>query len=338
MSDTHTTKPDDKAPIIENDDEDMILDLGGDDDLDTAIEDEVTQQGLPRPKAEPKEVDPAAGLAELKGQQEERSEADRQLEERNRRLEAENARLTKLASEAQAQGISLQEALLNADIDTTTKEIDRLKSERRQALMDGDYDKEADLNADLAKIAAKANNLEGRKTYLEEMKARGVNVQPQVPTGDPIERAIQGFKSELQPWLRKHPEVFRVDGTLKTVVVSAHNTALDEGLEENTPEYYERIAALTDGKLGAPKKADAPAPKAKAEPRKGPARFAAPVERNAPSGRNGSLETGPNGEFVLTAAMRRAARIAGAPETISYKDWAREYVKGVKNGSIQPID
>jgi hypothetical protein len=288
-------------------------------------------------KAEPEApVAPAQGLEDLQKQAETRDRERMRLSEANRRLAEENQRLQRDATAYQARGFTAEEALIEAQLERCNTTTEAAKREYQAAMEMADYGKAAEAQQRIAEAASDKRMFEQSKHYLAAQ--RYAVAQPQQVPSDPIDAAIQRYSPTTQPWLKAHPEVFRPDGSLKKVVHDAHEVALDEGLQVDTPAYFSRVEQLLDGKLTP--RAERPEPKAevKAEPRveqKQRRPVAAPVTRSAAPGTSGP---GPNGEFRLTAKMRALAEASGAPHDISYSDWAREYLRGVKSGEIQPIE
>jgi len=138
---------------------------------------------------------------------------------------------------------------------------------------------------------------------------------------DPIERAIQDRSEPTKNFIRKHPEIVRGDGTLKRNALDAHERALDEGFQVDTPGYFEYIerslvAQQPHQNGGNPPPSRAPT-------------MAAPVARGGgPSGSGGG-----GNMFTATPKMRRLAEEQGVP----IGEWVRNYVRLLNEGRITPI-
>lgn len=326
-----TATPADTAPPVE-DGEDLIVTIPA---SDPVLEDETTQQRAPAltaaaPVDEPAPPDVEEGLEELRKQVAERDRATQSLAEQNRRLRAEQSAAIQFAEEMRRRGMSAEESLIETQLHAAQTAAESAKRDYKSFMESGDFEKAAEAQEQIASAAADRRALERDKEMLASRKtAPPHHPQPvSIDTGDSIETAIATqYTPATQAWLRNHKNVFRSDGSLKRAAVDAHETALDEGLIPDSPQYFARLEELISPKPLAPAE-----PQVEVQRR---ASVAAPVVRSAPPA---SARPAADGSFRLTPKMRSLAEASGAPETISYSDWAKEYLRMVRNGEMQPIE
>ena len=193
--------------------------------------------------AEKKGKSPEEGIEELKKM----LEAERELRAEAERIAKKNAEIAQFAaqhaqkSEKNVQDSNLQ-LIVNA-IDTFQKDNENLKSQIRDAMASGDYDRAADLQSAMSMNNAKLLQLENGKAALQEKIAQPVQPIPPMPT---IERrdAVEDLASQLSPrsaqWIRTHPECAR-DTKMFNKMVGAHNFAIAEGYVPDSDAYFDYI-------------------------------------------------------------------------------------------------
>jgi hypothetical protein len=186
---------------------------------------------------------PEEGIDELKRM----LEAERELRAEAERIAKKNAEIAQFAAEhAQKAEKGIQDSnlqlIVNA-IDTFHKDNDNLKSQIRDALSAGDYDKAADLQSAMSMNNAKLLQLENGKAALQEKLAQPVKPLPPMPT---IQRkdAVEELASQLSPrsaaWIRAHPECAQ-DSKMFNKMVGAHNFAIGEGYIPDSDAYFDYI-------------------------------------------------------------------------------------------------
>jgi len=281
---------------------------------------------VPGPSSAPPDTAAQTGLAELEKQIENERRAREQAVVSARRMQQER-------DQATAASYATYEALADNQIQAFQDNMDALGVQLETAMNDGNFKEAADIQKRLGRLGGQLAQAETAKNQLvqqrERMKAQPQQrtQQPQQPQQrqqptDPFERAIAGRNQAVQGFLRKHRDLVRSDGSLKRIVIDAHEKALDAGYTADTPAYFQHIEST----LGANGQAQA-AP-AEVGQTQGETQYAAPVTRSAPPG-----GTRGDGTFVMTPKMRRLADEQG----VTPQEWASNYIRLLKEGRITPI-
>lgn len=316
-----------------NEDESVVIDLT--DDPPT------TEGGEPKPAgAKPPPVpgpgataQPQAALADLQRQMTEERERNARITEDARRIANERDQAIVLAQQAEVRGMSTYELYNENQIKATQDKMEALAGQAEQAMADGDFKRAATLNLQIGRLGGNLAVLERDQAVLqqqrEQMGKQPARPQPQQQrqqpqaSADPFERAIANRTPATQEFLRKHRELVRGDGTLKASAIAAHERALDDGYQVDTPGYFEYIEKSLNAQIPANGSANGAGNGQQRQPS-----YSAPVDRG---GGPGSV-TGPR-TFTMTAKMRRLAAEQGVPE----KEWAQNYVRLLSEGRITPI-
>jgi hypothetical protein len=159
-------------------------------------------------------------------------------QEKLARQEAENRAHTAMlhAEKASTEVEDTNLHLVNSAIDTVKREQDILKAHYREAMSVGDYDKVADLQAEMSTNAAKLLQLENGKAAMENRPAKQP-VQPMQRAVNPVE----DFASRLSPrsaaWIRKNPQCV-TDQNMMRKMIAAHELAVTDGVEPDSDEYF----------------------------------------------------------------------------------------------------
>lgn len=266
----------------------------------------------------------AAALAKAN---EEAAEARRALAiERAARSEAER-RGTASAAEAARLKDTLAATATNTvetELNSLKTKADTLKKDYAAALGEGDFDKAADIQLQMATVAAQMNNVEGAKHRIEHEKKN----PPQNNGGVDKEGYIAKQTPRTAAWLRQHPEYFE-NPALQSKVTGAHHLAVGNGLQIDSDEYFSFIEKQTGMDTGAAQEQHDPPPhQQRPGPKPGPRTPAAPPTRDgAALQRPANLRPG---ERFIPAEMRAAAEMCGnTPE--QYHD---EYVRLVNAGQL----
>ena len=180
-------------------------------------------------QAEANEIEPEAGLEDLKRRLE---------EERNARFEAENR--AREASEAARKAYNDMEDtnlhLITNAIDTVKRDNDLLKSQLRDAMSVGDYDKASEIQVEISSNSAKLLQLENGKVAMQNKPKQ--DFAPK--SSDPVEQ----FASQLSPrsadWVRRNPQCV-TDPRLHQKMVAAHNLAVADGYIPDSDDYFRVI-------------------------------------------------------------------------------------------------
>jgi len=266
----------------------------------------VDQATPPKPAAPDPDEAVRAELRETKAAMaRERARADH-AEQQNRELQTVAGR-----SQNDARGHAL--ASLDSAISARVAERQRIGALRTAALQAGDFDKEAELNTQLADLAAELVTLKQGKAQTEweakqqQQRQAAPQQQQQRLSGNPVEDflARTGIRGASADWIRSHPEAAHQPNKLSL----AHAAALEDGLKVESPEYFERVESLMGLRRGEPERNADPVSEA-GESRVAPRRptAAAPPSRPANGGQT------PAGGIRLTPAQRRAAEISGVSE------------------------
>jgi archaellum component FlaC len=279
----------------------------------------------PAPVPSPPPPSPAVAVDDLQKQLEQEKAQREAAQAETRRLQGERDNAMALAQEAERRGISTQELYHESSIKAAQDQMDALTNQQESAYNDGNFKLVAEINKKLNRLGGQIAVLEREK----EMIGHARQQQKQQPaheaaSTDPIELAGRGRTPRTQQFLRQHPELVRGDGTLKRAAIDAHERALDEGFVVDTEGYFKHIEKVL-AETSAPKPEANGA--AAAPARQGAPTTAAPVSRGAVAG------SSQGSQFVMTPKMRRLAEEQG----VAPQDWAREYVRLVKAGRMQPI-
>lgn len=309
------------------DEEDIVIDLNSTDESPT--------EGLekkPPPVPGPPPAAPQTALADLQKQMEAERARNAEITETARRIANERDQAIAVAQAADARGMSTYELYNENQIKAVQERMEALAAQAEQAMQDGDFKRASTLNLQIGRLGGNLAVLERDQAVLvqqREQMGQRPPVQPQQPQPqqrqqptDPLERAIQNRTEPTKQFLRKHPELVRQDGTLKASAISAHERALDDGYQVDTPGYFEYIERSLNAQIPANGNG------ANGGTQRAPG-YAAPVTRG---GSPGSVGGGPT-TFVMTAKMRRLAAEQGVPE----KEWAQNYVRLLNEGRITPI-
>lgn len=246
-------------------------------------------------------------------------------EERRLRQAAETGRV-----QAEQQRQQLMEAVQRGELSTrqanmvaidraleaTQGTIDALKGAYAAAAREGEYEKMADLQAQMSEMAARKQQLEYGKHQLSQEPEQPQHQQP-VQNMDPFEAALQRYSPRTQAWFRQHPEAIQ-DPAKANLALAAHYKAVGEGYVADTDAYFDKI----ETEMGYKGAGAAPQPKARLN-------TSAPVSRTG--GRNGSSKVA--SVDAMTPAMLDAARTSG----LKPEDWLKHYNELVSSGEMQPF-
>jgi hypothetical protein len=234
-----------------------------------------------------------------------------------------------IANEA-AQGRATDYELhVDNQITITQERMDAIAEQYAQAMADADYTKAAQLQKDSNRLGGQLAVFERDKAVAKQNRERrqARPAQPAQPAAqqpaavaDPREAVIAGRSPRTQVFLRKHPELMRVDGTFKRAAIEAHESALDEGFPLDSDAYFEHIEKMI--------KPTSPA--AEAAQQNGQPSYAAPVTRGATPGTSPLAP----GTFRMSRHQQELARDAGVTDA----EWANAYLKSVKEGKVTPFN
>ncbi len=202
--------------------------------------------------APPPDDSPEAGIEALRQQiadsearvtaaekQRERADEARQSE-RSAREEAERRSAqyrqeadTGRQSAAEAQYDSVVNALAAAQGDLSS-----YKSGLKTAMAEGDFDKVAELSAEIGMAAARVREFESGKLALEQRRNAGGDQRQ--AGGDERENYIQSRTPRTASWLRRNDRFF-TDRNFQGMVQGAHALAIGRGIEPDSDDYFSFI-------------------------------------------------------------------------------------------------
>jgi hypothetical protein len=159
------------------------------------------------------------------------AESSARIEAANRRSEASRAETARLRAETvrhRAEGARHQ---VDTALSTALTEISAAQASYSDAFERGDF---ATAGEATARIAA----AESRKVLLENQ--RQALARMPMSTGDPVEDYCAGRTDPTATWLRAHPD-WVTDSRKNAKLVGAHHSALGEGLEPDTSDYFEFV-------------------------------------------------------------------------------------------------
>jgi hypothetical protein len=279
-----------------------------------AAEIEVVKAEEEPEKVETKVLEPEDGLEKLKADLE---------RERSGRLEAER-RAKEAAQDAYKAKNEVQDSnlhLVTNAIETVKQNADVLKSNYREAMAMGDFDRAAEVQHAMATNAAKLLQLEQGKQAMESQPKQAA--PEQYRPSDPVEALASQLSPRSADWVRRNPQCV-TDPRLYQKMVAAHNLAVADGYAPDTDDYFEQIeSTMKINRREAPVQDDAMAEAAKPVQRRS-SPPAAPVTRSG----NG---TGSNPNRVrLSSQEREMAQMMGMTD----QEYAKNKLQLQKEGKL----
>jgi len=258
----------------------------------------------------PVEISAEEGLADFKRKYEEERAARIDAE---RRAQAANEQVHRASNEVDDTNLRLVESAIG----TIKNETATLKARYRDAMAAGDFDFAAEVQEAMSNNAARLLQLENGKQAMESRPRQA----PPVAYSDPVE----AFASQLTPqsaaWVRKHPE-FVTNPRLNQKMIAAHNLAMADGVEADTPDYFGYVEGILGVREVSRNETATSAAAAPTQRRASPP--AAPVSRNGTG-------TGSRPNVVrLTADEREMASLMGQ----SPEEYAKNKIALIKAGKI----
>lgn len=184
-----------------------------------------------------------------------------------------------------------------------------LKSDYASAMANSDFDAAAEIQFDMSDTASKLTQLRAGEQHLKSMEIPKEPQRQQV--GDPVEALAVQLPPNSAAWVRAHPEYAR-DQRKYQQMIGAHNVAMGDGVEPDTPEYFERVERILGIKAEQRQEEQKPNGGRQAAP------AAAPVSRGGTAASGGGHRT-----IRLTAAEREIAAASG----MSDLDYAKQKMR-----------
>lgn len=242
-----------------------------DDELKVEVKDD---QKPEKKEAKSEEIAPEEGIQELKKRLEYEKQARIDAE---RRAQQANNQINKAYQEVKDTNYQL---VTNA-IETVKSRAEMLKNAYRESMSVSDFDKAADIQQAMIENDRQLSDLKrGEKALKEQIDESASQKSKPVasPAADPVEQMAQAVSPTSARWLRDNRDTLKDERSIRKMF-RAHEDAMDDGIEPDTPEYFEFI----EERIGIRKAAEeAPEPLSAASapaPRKSVSPPAAPVSR-----------------------------------------------------------
>lgn len=208
--------------------------------------------------------------------------------------------------------------LVESAISTVKTETNILKAEYRNAMAMHDYDRAAEVQEAMSLNAAKLLQLENGK---QAMETRPRQAPPAPPPSDPVEAFARQLSPQSADWVRRNPQ-YVTNPRLNQKMVAAHNLAVADGIQPDSPDYFDYVETVLGVRKPTIQDAESPMSSASAPTQRRAAPPAAPVSRN--SGANGSRPV------RVTPEQAEIAKLMGqTPE-----EYMKIRAKLVKEGKI----
>lgn len=207
-----------------------------------------------------------------------------QLAAETRRREAAEADRDRLSAERTQDQRTLTDSrllVIDATLDSKTKEKDAIKARIREAKEAGDYEAEVTAQDELSMLNIDIKQLNLGKAEVERRIEESKNAPP-ANSGDPVEDYVKGMQDGASKnWIRQHGDLIR--SGRQDEIIAAHHSALGERLRPDSQEYF----AFIEKRLGLGNdddeiRRDDPPPPPPPPRRQQPP--SAPVSRNGNSG------------------------------------------------------
>lgn len=201
---------------------------------------ESVEIALDKPKVEKKDekiVTADEGVADLRAQVERaKQESAKRLQEAERQIAAARQR----ALDAETEVAVVKTGAVTTVIDSLQKDKETARRDLKAAHEAGDWDKVADATDRLSQANARIAEAERGKLELEAAAKQPRREPFQPAVQDSVEMIARGMSPSSADWVRRHPEHV-VGDRLSDSVMSAHYSALANGLKADTNEYFAYI-------------------------------------------------------------------------------------------------
>jgi len=267
---------------------------------------------------EKKTIDPEDGINDLK---------IKLQEEQKRRFEAENRAREAVQRQyrAQSETEDANFALVEGAMRTLSEESELIKTQYKEALAIGDYDKAADLQDAMAENKVRLSELRRGHEYMKNQREAARQQPPEPQYTDPVEALAARLSPRSADWVRRNPQCV-TDPRMYQKMVAAHNLAVADGYVPDSDDYFGVIEdTLKIGRRVNIDQDDDPMSGAAKVTQRRSAPPAAPVSRGG-----GGTGSRPN-EVRLTREEIETARDLGMTE----KEYARNKMLLKKEGRLQ---
>lgn len=208
---------------------------------------------------EPKRPASAEASDQFKAMQAERDRERERADQAERRAATERAEREKQAREATtARGdvIDREEQLITSGISAAQNEATAAENEYKVAFEAGDAAAMAAAQRKMARAEAKSLRLDEAKAEMETRRAAAQRAPEQRQQATPqsdFDGYLSRFTDATANWMRQHRE-WVTDPRKSQRLTAAHHDAMAEGLNADTPEYFEHVEKF----IGVRQKAEDP--------------------------------------------------------------------------------
>jgi hypothetical protein len=228
-----------------------------------------------------------------------------------------------------------RKAMIQTALDTIDANIGTLKSQMRDALAAGDFDKHADLNVQLAEqMAAKPDLLRGKAALEQQAKQPQPKTFEELSDSEKIELYTRTMQPRAKAWIEAHPQ-YVLDPKLNTRLNAKHYAALDAGHVLGTDGYFkfmEDSLALPAGN-GHDTTTTTTTTPVQPDPTAAAAQVVKRREDVQPSPAAPSRGGGGSRTIRLTPAQQEAARDSG----MTYQEYAQSLEREIRAGNIKRV-
>lgn len=232
--------------------------------------------------------------------------AQEQQERRRLKAELDQERTSRSRAEAtvsthQAARFDAEEQAVAARLGAIDGEAAGLRKQYAEAMAEGRFDEAAEVNDKMAELRARQAQDKQYQTWLVGEKARAAEQAKQQPAREGVD--LSQYSIEQRKWIKANPE-FMEDPKIRAKTFAGHQLALAEGVEVDSPEYFEIIDETVQRgrkKVQEPEEDEV----VQQEPRRRQPPQDMPVTRRTPETSNDRRR-----EIKLSADEREAADIA----------------------------
>ena len=206
-------------------------------------------------EAKTKTPDPAeelkAQFAELQAREERERQGREQAQREAAQAREEANRFRQEAQSARTEAIDSDYNNVVAGLESAKVEAEAAEAEYRRAYEAGDAAAMAAAQRKIARAEARSVRLDEAKADIEARKSQQTEkssrrtdaTQTDAASGDPIEAFIATRTPTTQKWLREHKD-WLTDQKKNNKLTAAHFTALGEGLNPDTEEYFAHVETI----------------------------------------------------------------------------------------------
>jgi hypothetical protein len=231
-----------------------------------------------------------------------------------------------------------RKAMIQNALDTIDANIGTLKSQMRDAMAAGDFDKHADLYVQLAEqMAAKPDLLRGKAALEQQVKQPPPRTIDQLSDSEKIELYTKTMQPRAKAWIQAHPQ-YVLDPKLNTRLLARHWAALDANHVEGTDGYFQFIESglalpAGNGHDTTPSPTGQGGPATQPDPTAAAAQVVRRRDDVQPSPAAPSRGGGGARTIRLTPAQQEAARDSG----MTYQEYAQSLEREIRAGNIKRV-